>query len=98
MRSPSAGTGIDPVLEDCACEAMRMQSETILENIHYQQLLIRWRRAPGAAPDQRPSPMRHVACTAPARAHMVAPGGCRPRHPIPRRLPEITVKQADRGC
>ena len=42
--------------------------------------------------DQRPFPVRHVACIAPARAHIVAPGGRRPRHPIPRRLlPETTV-------
>ena len=50
-------------------------------------------------PDQRPLPIRHVACTAPARAHIVAPGGRRPCHPILRRLlPETTVNQADGEC
>src|SRR5690606_28840754 len=48
--------------------------------------------------DQRPLPIRDVACISPARAHVVAPGGRRPRHPIPRRLlPETMVNQASSG-
>jgi hypothetical protein len=49
-------------------------------------------------PDQPPLTIRHIACIVPARAHIVAPGGRRPRHPIPRRLmSETTVNQAEGG-
>jgi hypothetical protein len=47
--------------------------------------------------DQRPLPIRHVACIAPARAqigHIVAPTG---RHPPPSPLPATTANQADGG-
>jgi hypothetical protein len=47
---------------------------------------------------QRPFPICHVACIAPARAHMVAPGVRRASHPLLRRLsPEAAVNQAGRS-